>query len=461
MPESDQRVKARKPSALKRAARKAARLIYRMALPILRPLAFRSRRYLTQSMQDELNRALILTHAVKDGLQRMQQDLTHEIRNAHTAGVQALQHTAQSVQHEILVNAQQLHDARHAQEQEWVAGLHQAVQHARESLREELFRALGPRDQELKAVIAGTQAALDTANKSLDTALHTVDTHDARLERIEQYTYASARRVAVHCEQGTVLVKTAVGYVLCDDSDHAVLANLIDAGELEPGTRLLIDRFLKPGDVFVDVGANLGMISLAAARAMQGKGKIFAFEPFGPTRALMEKTFWLNGLSDILVSHGAAVSSQEGRTRLFLGATSGHHSIFPLEMPSADATRYVDVPLVTLDDALPSAQEVTLLKIDAEGAEIDVINGAVRTQANNPDLALIVEFGASHLRRAGHLPDRWLSAFSERGFEYRAIHPESGVLEEWSPEQLVAVDSVNLFFAQRESRAWARLEDVK
>jgi FkbM family methyltransferase len=461
MPEANQPAKTSKPSVLKRAARKVARLIYRMALPVLRPLAFRTRRYLTQGMQDELNHVLVLTHAVKDNLQRMQQELTHE----------------------ILANARQLRDASHTQEQEWVAGLHQAVQHARESLRgevqhvreslleegqrareslrEELFRALGPGSQELQAVIAGTQAVLDTANKSLDTALHTVDTHDARLERIEQYTYASARRVAVHCDQGTVLIKTAVGYVLCNDSDHAVLANLIDAGELEPGTRLLIERFLKPGDVFVDVGANLGMISLAAAHAMQGKGKIFAFEPFDPTRALLEKTFWLNGLSDILESHGAAVSSQGGRTRLFLGATSGHHSIFPLETPSADAARYVDVPLVTLDDALPHAQEVTLLKIDAEGAEIDVINGAVKTQANNPDLALIVEFGASHLRRAGHLPDQWLSAFGERGFKYRAIHPESGVLEDWSPERLVAVDSVNLFFAQRESRAWARLEGAK
>lgn len=425
-----------KPSFLKRAARKAAQLVYRAALPVIRPLAFRTRRYLTQNIQDELD--------------RMQGGLTNEIRNALAVEIQTLQHTAQSVQHEVLTDALRWHDISHRQLQELVAGLHQATQHAREFLREELVRTIGSSNQELQAVIVGAQTALDTALNA-----------NVRLERIEQYSYASARRVAVHCDHGTVLIKTAVGYVLCDDSDHAVLATLIDAGELEPGTRRLIERFLKPGDVFVDVGANLGMISLAAARAMQGKGKIFTFEPFAPTKALLEKTFWLNGFSSILESHGAAVSSRGGHTRLFLGTTSGHHSIFPLDTSATDATQHVDVPVVTLDDALPAQQQVTLLKIDAEGAELDVINGALATQANNPDMGLIVEFGASHLRRVGCLPSQWLSVFNELGFKCRAIHPESGVLEDWPPERLMAVDSINLFFAQDRSRAWARFEDAE
>jgi FkbM family methyltransferase len=432
-----------KRSLLKRIARKAARLVYRAALPVLRPLAFRTRRYLAQGIQDELSRT--------------QGGLTNEIRNALAVEMQTLQHTIQSVQHEVLSDALRWHDIGYRQLEELIAGLHQATQHAREVLREELIRTVGSGNQELQAVNQELQAVIVGTQVALDTSLNA----NARLERIEQYSYASARRVAVHCDHGTVLIKTTVGYVLCDDSDHAVLANLIDAGELEPGTRRLIERFLKPGDVFVDVGANLGMISLAAARAMQGKGKIFTFEPFAPTKALLEKTFWLNGFSSILESHGAAVSNRRGHTRLFLGTTSGHHSIFPLDTTATDTAQYVDVPLVTLDDALPAQQQVTLLKIDAEGAELDVINGALATQANNPDMGLIVEFGSSHLRRVGRLPSQWLSVFNERGFKCRAIHPESGVLEDWSPERLMAVDSINLFFAQDGSRVWTRFEDAE
>jgi FkbM family methyltransferase len=472
MGDGDQRSHVRQPRFLKRMARVAARSVYRITLPFIRPLAFRTRRYLTQLIQDELNRTSALALSLQGETTRMQQELMQEIRHSHAAGIQTLLNTAQSVQHEILMNAhrlyqetrgeaQQRHDVAQTQHQQFVAGLHQAIQHSRESLREELFRTFEPRNQELEAVIAGTQAVLETANKNLDAARSTVDTNDARLERIENYAYTSARRVAVHCDHGTVLVKTAVGYVLCDDSDHAVLASLIDAGELEPGTRLLIERFLRPGDVFVDVGANLGMISLAAAHAMRGIGQIFAFEPFAPTKTLLEKTFWLNGMSSILKSHEAAVSSREGHTRLFLGATSGHHSIFPFDVSATDTSKFVDVPVVTLDGALPAQQQITLLKIDAEGAELDVMNGALKTQATNPDMALIVEFGASHLRRVGHSPDQWLSAFSERGFKLRAIHPETGILEEWSREQLIAVDSINLFFARPTSGAWTRLGEAQ
>jgi len=447
MGDVDQHAHVRRSPLLKRVARGAARVVYRIVLPFLRPLAFRTRRYLTQHIQDEFR--------------RLQQELMHEIRHSQAAGDQVLLHTSQSVQHEILTNAQHWRDVAQAQNQQFVAGLHQAIQHSRESLREELFRTLAERNQELQAVIECTQSVLDIANKSLDMARNTIHTNDARLERIENYAYASARRVAVHCDHGTVLIKTAVGYVLCDDADHAVLANLIDTGELEPGTRLLIERFIQPGDVFVDVGANLGMISLAAAHAMRGTGKIFTFEPFAPTKTLLEKTFWINGLSAMLESHGAAVSSRGGHARLFLGATSGHHSIFPFDPSAVDNGQYVDVPLVTLDGALPPQQKVTLLKIDAEGAEIDVVNGALNTLANNPDMALIVEFGASHLRRVGHSPDQWLTAFNQRGFEYRAIHPETGALEDWTHEQLVSVESINLFFAQPNSRAWTRLEGAQ
>jgi len=423
----------RNPSLLKRAARKVAQLVYRVALPIVRPLAFRTRRYLAQSIQDEL--------------QRIRAELTHEIRQAHAIGIDVLQKTALSVQHEVLVNAHHWHNLATREAQTLSAGLHQGIQASRESIREELLRSHD----------AATRA-MDDAREALRLATEAFASNTfSRLDRIEQLSNASARRVSMHSDQGTVLLKSEVGYVLCSDSDHAVLAGLLDTGELERGTRLLIQQLLRRGDVFVDVGAHLGLLSLAAARAMHGEGKIFAFEPFPRTREMLEKSLWINGFTHMVKVHGAAVSNQIGETTLFLGATSGHHSIFALDVPSGYTARQVDVPLVTLDSALPSGQSVTLLKIDAEGAEINIIEGARFLLSNNPDVAMIVELGPAHLERVGHPLNGWLAAFAELGFVYRAINADTGMLENVSLEQLAATDSTNLFFARPGSSAWEKM----
>lgn len=281
-----------------------------------------------------------------------------------------------------------------------------------------------------------------------------------RLQRIDQFTAASARRIAINCGQGEILVRSEVGYILCAPSDHAVLAALLEAGELERGTRLLVQSFLKPNDVFIDVGANLGMHTLAAARAMQGRGRIIAFEPFEPTQRLLAKSIWLNGFAEMTEIHQAAVSNRNGHQTLFLGATSGHHSLFPLSTPSSLAPKPVEVPIVRLSDVIAGDTKVDLIKIDVEGAELEVLESARAIIAGNPSIALIVEFGFSHLARTGHTTKDWLAAFQGMGLVHQVINLDTGQLEEWTEDQLEAVDSVNLFFAHRQSVAWAKAKVV-
>jgi FkbM family methyltransferase len=275
-----------------------------------------------------------------------------------------------------------------------------------------------------------------------------------RLERIEQYTIASVKRLAINCGQNEVLVKTEVGFVLCDAADHALLATLVDSGELELGTRRLIQRFLKPGGVFVDVGANVGMHTLAAAKAMDGQGKIIAFEPFEQSKKLLEKSMFINGYSNCVEINQCAVSNRSGIQDLYLGATSGHHSLFPLDGAETLTADTVKVQLVKLDEIIAVNQHVDLIKIDAEGAELDVLEGASALIENNPDIALIVELGLSHLNRTNHSLEAWLASFTKLGFDFRAIHPDSGLLEQVTVEGLERVDSINLFFAKHGSSAW-------
>lgn len=278
-----------------------------------------------------------------------------------------------------------------------------------------------------------------------------------RLDRLEQYSDAAARRVAIPCEAGETLIKTEVGFLLCPSGDHSLLVRLLESGEIEAGTRRLIQKLLKPGETYVDVGAHIGAYTLAAARALQGRGKIFAFEPFEPARKMLEKSALINGLSPLVEVHQVAISDAAGWRQLKLGGSSTQHSFYQPELPAGHPRMYVDVPLARLDQVIPVGQRVDLLKIDVAGAELEVLTGSEAFLVANPDLALLVEFAPSQLRRADQSIEQWLERFSQLGLIWRLVNPMTGVLEECSADELAQVARVKLFFAKPESLAWARL----
>lgn len=277
-----------------------------------------------------------------------------------------------------------------------------------------------------------------------------------RLGRIETYSQAAARRTVINCGNGRVLVKSSVGYVMCSANDPALLVCLVENGELEEGTRVLLENIVQPGTVFIDAGANIGLHTLAAARAMRGVGKVVAFEPFRETRALLSESVYINGFSHLVEIHEAAVASQSGVKALHLGRTSGHHSLYPLESGQESDQKSVQVALVTLSEVVSPHERVDLIKIDVEGAELDVLDSARPWIEANPEIALIVEFGPSHLVRTGCKVADWFAAFSALGLTYQAIDPVSGALSPASQEQLETVESTNLLFARPESPVWTR-----
>ena len=466
---------------MQEALRSIGQFGFRLAKPVFRPIAFRLRRYLIEGLrQDVLQEIQRTSVATAQELQAVRKSLRQDVANSlgvsrqeiqmasTTATAHELQAVKESLRQEV---AHSLDVSRQEIQKASTTATAQELQAVRETLRQEVANSLGVSRQAIQKgsttdTAQDLQAVRESLRQEIADSLGMLrqelqirnDALMPRLDRIEQYSYATARRVAINCDSGEVLVRTEVGFVLCAATDHAMLACLVDTGELELGTRLLIQKFLRPGDVYVDVGANIGMHVLAAARTMQGQGKIIAFEPFEPTKRMLEKTVRMNGFSDITEIHQAAVSNVSGRQNLYLGVASGHHSLFKLDTPEDISKRPVEVALVRMDEVMPSNQKINLLKIDAEGAELDVIESSASLIRNNPDIALIVEFGPSHLRRTGHTPKQWLGTFTKLGLNYQVINVYSGVLEVWSIEQLEQVDSVNLFFSRDNSQAWSRLK---
>jgi FkbM family methyltransferase len=473
---------------LKNIFRPFFRGLYLRLKPILRPLAFRTRRY--------LNTEILINTSIEQ--QKTTQHINEQLRLI-TGVVQASNETLlnhlSSVQNKLQVEIYKT-AAQCVMELQAAKSMHRMeILTLQRDVRNEMLSMRGAlngvfvtlQNELLTEVHQSTKTVSDKLQASIDTlALQLLTDQDyqqhvntnamlafsgalestkeslvglmPRLDRIEQYSLATAKRVAMNCGNNSILVRTEVGYILCSDIDHALISVLLETGDLEAGTRILIQKFLKAADCFVDVGANIGMHTLAAARVMNGQGKIIAFEPFAATKKLLERSIWMNGYASLVEVYEAAVSNKTGTSTLYLGETSGHHSLFSFgDNAKADA-KQVDVKLVRIDDVVASNQKVDLLKIDAEGAELDVIESALSTIKRNNDIAIIVEFGPSHLRRTGIQPTHWLDVFKQLGMECRVINSLTGALEVCETADLVACESVNLFFSRVNSSAWARLQ---
>lgn len=399
----------------KRAIRRIVRPFYRGAKPFVRPITGRIRRNLLETFQREEQQHFASNHALL-------RELTDRQNETHLDMAQ-----------QLAISQTLLRDVIHRQDV-----TRQQLQSTLAQMRQEMVSRL-----DWQGMVS-------------------------RLDRIETYSAAAATRIAIPTGPDETLVRTQVGYVVCSSTDQALIAILLESGDLERGTRRLIERLLQPGQVFIDVGANIGLHTLAAARAMQGTGRIVAFEPYEPTLRLLRKSVFINGFAELVEARHAAVSDHVGSHSLYLGMTSGHHSLFPLSPQlrfsgdsrkadtGADTSVAVETPMTTLDAAIPPDLSPDLIKIDVEGAELEVIQGARALIERTPQVALIAEFGASHLARTGHTTYEWLAEFAALGLDHQVIEPVSGALESWTNEQLEQVESANLFFARPAAAVWKK-----
>jgi FkbM family methyltransferase len=271
-------------------------------------------------------------------------------------------------------------------------------------------------------------------------------------------------RVPIKIDEATYALRTADGFVLVPQSDPLLLIMLHDAGPegLEPGTRRVLTRLLLPGMVYVDVGAHVGILTLAGARRVGPGGKVIAFEPTPIAFNLLTRTLLLNSLNWACAYCNACGSREEQRT-LHIGTVLGHSSLFQLEESSAAARNTdgletsVNVQVLALDNFFPFGERVDVVKIDVEGSEIEVLTGMKRVISDNPEIVIIAEFGPSHLKRAGFDSRSWFQAFEAHGFAAFTIEELSGACKPALVDELVGVNSINIAFVRPNSNAHDRL----
>jgi FkbM family methyltransferase len=149
-------------------------------------------------------------------------------------------------------------------------------------------------------------------------------------------------------------------------------------------------HFLRPGDVFADLGSNVGGYTILAARAVGCHA--VAFEPVPVTFAELETNIRLNDAQVLVDAHNCGLGAEPATLRMTAALGGMNH------MATQGYTgQTVEVPVQRLDDAL-AGRAVNLIKMDAEGYERNILTGGQATLANPALHGIIVELNNSGLR---------------------------------------------------------------
>jgi FkbM family methyltransferase len=194
---------------------------------------------------------------------------------------------------------------------------------------------------------------------------------------------AASTPIVKWLERGPILLfgELTLGLLMAKDCvsvSHAH-AGLLVRGALERPVQEALRRRLARGNVFFDVGANIGFFTLLGARMTGPEGAVVAFEPAPEGAAAVRRHADLNQFANVTVIEAAA-GDRAGRERfLIVGEASWSH--LADRGPHRDTKREVDVDVVVLDELIEAGgiPPPDVVKIDVEGSEGAVLRGLART----------------------------------------------------------------------------------
>jgi FkbM family methyltransferase len=181
------------------------------------------------------------------------------------------------------------------------------------------------------------------------------------------------------------------------------LARVVYCDDFERTERLFLDAFLKPGDIFVDVGANIGLFSLIAALRVGYLGKVYAFEPAKVTYERLQKNVVLNGFRNVQCLH-SALSDKPGQFPFYV-SEEGFDAWNSFARPIAGTSFSKELIECLTWDRFARLHhlvgKVAMMKIDVEGWETRVLEGARETFSRDDAPLLQVEFTEAASTSAG------------------------------------------------------------
>lgn len=209
--------------------------------------------------------------------------------------------------------------------------------------------------------------------------------------------------------------------------DKFISAQIAQTGEWEPFETELVQRFLQPGDVFVDIGANIGWYTIIAASRVGARGRVYAFEPARENFELAARNVALNGLRNVTLER-LAVGDRPGSASLFLSDDNlGDHRLFAVDDRRSSET----VAVTSLDTYFADkAGPLRLVKMDTQGSEARIFAGITPEFIRERDIAgFIVEYWPHGLAGSGSCAEALIGRLAALDLRCYVIQEEFRGLE--------------------------------
>lgn len=237
--------------------------------------------------------------------------------------------------------------------------------------------------------------------------------------------FLARRRVRDGTRSEPVLVDlgTFKMYVLPDDFDvgHTIIRNR----PYEPHVGAVLARHLRPGSVFVDLGAYVGYFSLMAAAMVGPSGRVLSFEPSQPSYALLLLSASLNGFANIEVFPFAVA---EARRVVLVEGRESHRTVVDFDGEPGRVDPASVTVSMALDDVLRDLDRLDLIKMDIEGGESRALRGATKTLAAHRPV-IVSEFSPTALQNfSGVSGEEYLQQLVRAGYALFVIEDEAGSL---------------------------------
>lgn len=188
-------------------------------------------------------------------------------------------------------------------------------------------------------------------------------------------------------------------------------------GIFEPREAHFFKQMIAPGMTVIDVGGNIGQYTLLAAKRVGPRGQVHTFEPAAENHAILQRNIQRNGFSDRVVLNKLAVGAERKQEKLILTPDGGSNWVSTSGANPGEGDASEVIACETLDDYLAEKglAKVDFMKIDAEGSDLNVLKGAVKTlETHHP--TLFVEFANRVLVKYGASSEAMLQFLLQLGY---------------------------------------------
>jgi len=266
-------------------------------------------------------------------------------------------------------------------------------------------------------------------------------------------------------DSGGQMLCGGTGAVAAASAMYYFRGTITNQDEDERPIARLLERAVRPGDVFLDIGANVGFYSFFVGPLCGRSGAVHAFEANPLLIPHLQRSAELNKSRANIIVNAVAVGKEANKTlELYDPERIGGSSVYQLDW--LNTGRSVTVPLTTIDEYLlkNGLGRVDVVKIDIEGSELDAFRGMQNTFVNCPPSVILCELvlllgagndpgGRLGSRERGGYALEVIDFLSDRGYEARSIRAGDGLIGEVVERQTITrlnQNLINVAFVRRE-----------